>query len=72
MTIIITSSWVNIYDSSRAIYDNSCLNSYDNSVAKLLLCGTKKEWFWYYLHRAKIMQELLQPVGIGILYLCDG
>lgn len=39
--------------------------------SKRFLSGTKKEWFWYYLHRAEIMHELLQSVGVGILYLCD-
>ena len=34
--------------------------------------GTKKEWFWYYLHRAEKQQEFLLSVGVGILYLCDG
>ena len=40
--------------------------------SKRFLSGTKKKWFWYYLHRAKKLQEFLQPVGVGILYLCDG
>ena len=40
--------------------------------SKRFLSGTKKEWFWYYLYRAKKLQEFLLYVGVGILYLCDG